>query len=89
MYSSLFSDHESEYLSYVFDQRSFDSALALRNKYSHGSDPLDDSNGFECEQDYILLLHVLICVLLKINDELADHVGIELDVGFVDWPLAG
>lgn len=89
-YSSLFSDHEAEYLSYVYDKRSFfESALALRDRYAHASDTLDDPNDAEFQRDYLLLLYVLLCVLLKINDGLVVHRCPELDTEFEDWPFAG
>lgn len=88
-YASLFSDHEAEYLSYVYDKRTFaESALALRDKYAHASDTLNDPNAAEFHRDYLLLLYVLLCALFKINDELVVHGRIELDVEFEDWPFA-
>lgn len=88
-YSSLFSDCEAEYLSYVYDKRTFaESALALRDKYAHASDMLDNPNAAEFHRDYLLLLYVLLCTLFKINDELVVHGRIELDVEFEDWPFA-
>lgn len=89
-YSALFSDREAEYLSYVYDKRCFsESAMALRDKYAHASDTSEDPNDKEAQGDYLLLLYVLLCVLLKINDELVVHKGIELNTEFEDWPLAG
>jgi hypothetical protein len=90
LYSSLFSDHEAQYLSYVYDKRCFaESALALRDKYAHASDTLDDPNSAEFHRDYLLLLYVLLCALLKINDEFVVSRGVELNTEFEDWPWAG
>lgn len=89
-YSSLFSDREAEYLSYVYDKRCFaESALALRDKYAHASDTLDDPNASEFQRDYLLLLYVLLCALFKINDELVVFGHLDLDTEFEDWPYVG
>ena len=88
-YASLFSDREAEYLSYVYDKRCFaESALALRDKYAHASDTLDDPNASEFQRDYLLLLYVLLCGLFKINDELVVFGHLDLDTEFEDWPFA-
>ena len=72
-YSGLFSTEESNYLNYVFNRRGFSNSLGLRDKWSHGGGPNVDANGRETMVDYHMLLLVMICVLLKINEELVLH----------------
>ena len=74
-YSCLFSTEESNYLNYVFNRRGFSNSLGLRDKWSHGGGLNVDANGRETMVDYHMLLLVMICVLLKINEELVLHCG--------------
>ena len=77
--SSLLSRPESDYLSYILNDERFDNALALRNKYSHGSPVVDGSE----ERDYYLLLIVLILLTIKINDEFCMHKKVDCTPPFV------
>ncbi len=77
--SSLFSKQESDYLSYILNDELFDNALALRNKYSHGSSVLNNND----EVNYCLLLIVLSLITIKINDELCLHKGLNSTPEFV------
>ena len=84
-----FSPDEAEYLSYLFNNAKFSNSLALRNKYNHGSGAITDFNDQEMQFDYYMMLIALICILLKINDELSrfTHKG-GLDSEYlIDWPL--
>lgn len=84
-----FSPDEAEYLSYLFNNAKFSNSLALRNKYNHGSGAITDFNDQEMQFDYYVMLIALICILLKINDELSrfTHKG-GLDSEYlIDWPL--
>jgi hypothetical protein len=83
-YSSLFSKEESDYLNYVFNRRGFSDSLGLRDKWSHGGRLDVDANGQEPTSDYHMLLLVMICVLLKINEELVLHRNIDLDIEPID-----
>lgn len=67
----LFSQQESDYLSFVLNDALFDNALALRNRYSHGSPLVNDDH----ELNYNYLLIVFILITIKINDELCIREG--------------
>lgn len=62
--NTLFSKPETDFLNYILNNSEFDNALALRNKYLHGS-VTDDKY-----EDYLYTLIVLIVYVIKINDDL-------------------
>lgn len=86
---SLFAPHEADYMNYMYNNKRFSNSQALRNKYDHASGAIDDPNNSSYINDYYLLLNLLICITLKINDELAwrNHIWPELDL--IDRPLVG
>jgi len=88
--SALFSPDEADYLSYMLNNAKFSNALALRNKYDHGSGSVSDFTEKEMESDYCLMLAALVGIVLKINEELSYATGKGgLDASYlVDWPLA-
>lgn len=88
--NALFSPDEADYLSYLLNNAKFSNALALRNKYDHGSGSVSDFTEKEMESDYCLMLAALVGIALKINEELSHATGKGgLDVcDLVDWPLA-
>ena len=70
----------------MFNDAMFSNALGLRNKYDHGNRFIDDPESPQISSDYSALLMVLVCVILKINDDLSfafDVTGID---ELVDWP---
>lgn len=85
--SNLFTQRESDYLSYMFNNAKFDDAKALRNKYAHGGFSVENPNSSEFEEDYISLLVVLMCVTLKIFDELHFNIKPNLAKGSVVFPV--
>lgn len=85
--SNLFTQRESDYLSYMFNNAKFDDAKALRNKYAHGGFSVENPNSSEFEEDYIALLVVLMCVTLKIFDELHFNIKSNLVKGSVVFPV--
>lgn len=87
--STLFSPDEADYMSYLLNNAKFCDALALRNKYDHGSSSAFGFTEKEMESDYCRMLAALIGIVLKINEELSYVTG---RGGFdtcvlVDWPL--
>lgn len=62
--NTLFSKPEADFLNYILNNSEFDNALALRNKYLHGS-VTDDKY-----EDYLYILIILIVYVIKINDDL-------------------
>lgn len=64
--SSLFSVPEQNYLNYVLNRSEYSNGQDLRNRYVHGSNPLDQS---QQESDYVWLLKIMILIVLKINEE--------------------
>lgn len=87
--STLFSPDEADYLSYLLNNAKFSNALALRNKYNHGSSSVSDFTDDEMASDYCLMLAALLGIVLKINEELSCATGKGgLDsCDLVDWPL--
>ena len=64
---TLFTKQEVSYLNYYLNQKEFTNGLDLRNKYLHGTNP---NNKIEHENDYYILLKIIILVLLKIEDDI-------------------
>lgn len=68
--SSLFSEPEAKYIDYHLNKRSFINSLDLRNKYAHGSHLGAGDKEQEHEFNYFQMLKIMVCIVLKINDEL-------------------
>lgn len=64
--SKLFSRQEQEYLNFLLNDRWFDNGPALRNKYSHGNNPINLKNH---EKDYFQVLKIIVLIIIKINEE--------------------
>lgn len=64
--SKLFSKQEQEYLNFLLNDRWFDNGPALRNKYSHGNNPI---NLEDHEKDYFQVLKTIVLIIIKINEE--------------------
>lgn len=64
--SSLFSVPEQQYLNFVLNQAEYSNGHQLRNKYVHGSYPLDETKQ---QQDYTELLKIMVLIIIKINEE--------------------
>lgn len=64
--NTLFSIPEQKYLNYMLNNAEFSNAPALRNKYSHGSAPINDEIN---ERDYIEFLKIMVLIIIKINEE--------------------
>ena len=65
---NLFSEYESNYLSYILDDKKYGNGLKIRNKFSHGK---FSYKGEEEHQKYYLeLLQIVIFYVMRINDEL-------------------
>ena len=52
------------------NKRSFINSLDLRNKYAHGSHWGTGEKEQEHEFNYFQMLKIMICIVLKVNDEL-------------------
>lgn len=65
--NSLFTREEVRYLNYNLNKKEFSNGLDLRNKYIHGSN--SESKDVQ-ENDYNVLLKILILILLKIEDDI-------------------
>ena len=68
--STLFSEPEAKYIDYHLNKRTFINSLDLRNKYAHGSHSGTGGKEHEHETNYFQMLKIMICIVLKINDEL-------------------
>jgi len=68
--STLFSIPEQKYLNYHLNLSSFNDSLDLRNKYSHGTQPTDDSEDYMHKSNYEIFLKLLILIIIKIYDDI-------------------
>ena len=64
--NTLFSIFESDYMNYILNKAKFENGFDLRNKYLHGSYPLDEKQN---AIDYYQMLIIMILVLFKIHEE--------------------
>jgi hypothetical protein len=64
--STLFSEPEQDYISYILTQSDFSNGLDLRNRYVHGNYP---ANPEQHGDDYLEFLKVLVLIIIKINEE--------------------
>lgn len=65
-HNTLFSNFESDYMNYMLNKATFENGFDLRNKYLHGSYPLDKKQN---AIDYYQMLIIMILVLFKIHEE--------------------
>lgn len=65
---NLFSEYESNYLSYILDDKKYGNGLKIRNKFSHGK--FGYKRDEEHLQNYLELLQIVIFYVIRINDEL-------------------
>lgn len=63
---TLFSKPEQEYLNYMLNNSEFSNGQALRNRYLHGTNPIDDETN---QKDYYQILKIFIFTIIKINEE--------------------
>lgn len=70
--STLLSNQEQDLFSYVFNNERFSNALAYRNKYLHGTHPMN----IDPYNVYVISIMMLICLLFKIKYDL--QIGLEL-----------
>ena len=66
--NTLFSEQESDYISYVMDDKKFSNTLAIRNKYTHGS--FSKRSAHEHKGHYMELMLIMLLYTVKINGEL-------------------
>ena len=66
--ATLFSEQESDYISYIMDDKKYSNTLAIRNKIAHGSFAKKSSE--EYKEYYLDLLMILMMYTIRINDEL-------------------
>lgn len=66
--SSLLSEPEANYFSYLLNNENYCNGLELRNQYSHGNGQFI-SNEKEHEDNYYVFLRVMTILAIKINDE--------------------
>ena len=70
---TLFNKEERKYLNFFLNKKEFSNGLELRNKYLHGTNSMSSR---EQENDYDILLKIVILVILKIQEELAIYKAI-------------
>lgn len=66
--NTLFSEQESDYISYIMDDKKYSNTLAIRNKITHGSYAKKSSK--EHKNFYLELLMICMMYTIRINDEL-------------------
>ena len=65
---NLFSEYESNYLSYILDDKKYGNGLKIQNKFSHGKFSYKSEE--EHQKNYLELLQIIIFYVMRINDEL-------------------
>ncbi len=68
-YTKLLTNEEAQYLNFFLNKAEFRNGLDLRNKYAHGIQQ-GVKNSEEHTQNYYILLHIIILLIIKINDDL-------------------
>lgn len=76
--SSLLSKPEQDYFNYIMNRKEFGNSLDLRNKYLHGTQGYDESIH---QQNYYMLLKMLVFLTIKINNELCSYSSIQNEKG--------
>ncbi|VFA57516.1 Uncharacterised protein [Enterococcus hirae] len=66
--NTLFSEQESDYISFVMDNKKFSNALSIRNKITHGSYGKKEESDYKTY--YLELLMILVLFTVRINEEL-------------------
>ena len=69
----LFSEHETNYLSYILDDKKYGNGLKIRNKFVHGKFAYKSEE--EHIQNYLELLQIVIFYVMRINDELEFYIN--------------
>lgn len=64
--STLLSKPEQNYLNFLLNRSEYSNGLDLRNRYAHGTQPL---NELENEYHYFKFLEILVLLVIKINEE--------------------
>lgn len=85
--STLLSRREADYFSFVFHDRDYDNAMALRNRYLHGEIIAKDPDDEVHRINYERIIHLFLLLIIKIEDELSLRYGEGPGVEWVDWPL--
>ncbi len=68
--NTLLTRHESNYIDYYLNKRSFINGHDLRNKYLHGTSTSHD-NEHTHYKNYLHALRLLVTIMIKINDDLS------------------
>ncbi|MBC1211017.1 hypothetical protein HB815_08745 [Listeria booriae] len=66
--NTLFSEQESDYISFVMDNKKYNNGLSIRNKITHGS--FAKKKLYQYKEYYLELLMIQILYTLKINEEI-------------------
>lgn len=66
--NTLFSSQESDYISFIMDNKNFSNGLAIRNKITHGNYGKKKNNNYKIY--YLELLKILLLFSVRINEEL-------------------
>ena len=84
--NQLFAPCEAAYLDYMFNDASFSNSIGLRNRYDHAHSSIKNPQADSIKDDYHKLLSLLICITLKINEELMRKTGQGGLDALIDWP---
>lgn len=66
--NTLFSEQESNYISFIMDNKKYSNGLSIRNKITHGS--FSKKKPYQYKEYYLELLMIQILYTLKINEEI-------------------
>lgn len=67
---TLLSKPERDLFNYILNQKIFSDSLHLRNSYLHGNQMGVDGEDTIHKENYMTFLVLLVCIIIKINDEL-------------------
>lgn len=65
----LFTEPEIAYLNYKLNKKDYNNGPDLRNRYLHGTYPIDIQ---QQHMDYVELLKIMVLIIIKINDEFCE-----------------
>lgn len=66
--NTLFSEQESDYISFIMDNKKYNNGLAIRNKITHGSYAKKSLN--KHKEYYLELLMIQLLYTVRINEEI-------------------
>lgn len=64
---TLFNKFECDYFNYYMNMKQFTNGMDLRNRFSHGTNPISEN---EIRYSYFILMRIIVLMILKVDDDL-------------------